>query len=262
MAILRLRSNRDFLARAFSGAVVLLCAVVLSACASTKDVDSLSRFDVQELYQRGITKYQSAYYMEAEESFKKIVESYPLSAEAALAQLALADIYYATEKYEDASAYYTTFYTFHPAHPKAHYALFQKGMSHFKGVMGADRDQTETRKALFAFEDFVAGYPDSIYAEKALELKVFLRRRLADSELYVGRYYFKRKNYKGALIRLADILKKYPDVGLTDKVLYYIGESYGYLGEDELARDAYDTLLSEYPKSPFVSHAKKKLADG
>ena len=99
-------------------------------------------------------------------------------------------------------------------------------------------------------------------AEKALELKVFLRRRLADSELYVGRYYFKRKNYKGALIRLADILRKYPDVGLTDKVLYYIGESYGYLGEDELARDAYDTLLSEYPESPFVSHAKKKLADG
>jgi outer membrane protein assembly factor BamD len=200
--------------------------------------------------------------MEAEESFKKIVESYPLSAEAALAQLALADIYYATEKYEDASAYYTTFYTFHPGHPKAHYALFQKGMSHFKGVMGADRDQTETRKALFAFEDFVAGYPESIYVEKALELKVFLRRRLAESELYVGRYYFKRKNYKGALLRLADILKKYPEVGLTDKVLYYIGESYVHLGEDALAENVYNTLLSEYPKSPFVGFAQKRLAEG
>jgi outer membrane protein assembly factor BamD len=235
---------------------------VLTSCASKKDVDTLSRFDVKELYQIGITKYQNSYYIEAEESFKKIIESYPLSAEAALAQLALADVYFASEKYEDASSYYTTFYSFHPAHPKAHYALFQKGMSHFKGVVGADRDQTETRKALFAFEDFISGYPDSIYTEKALELKVFLRRRLAESELYVGRYYFKRKNYKGALLRLADILEKYPEVGLTDKVLYYLGESYGHLGEDELAKDAYNTLLNEYPKSPFVRHAQKKLADG
>lgn len=243
--------------------VLVFSSMALSSCAfKEKQTDSLSRFEVQELYQRGSAKYQNGYYMEAEDFFKKIVESYPLSNEAALAQLALADIYYATEEYDDAASYYTTFYSFHPAHPKAHYALFQKGMSHFKGVVGVDRDQTETRKALFVFEDFILGYPDSIYIEKALELKVFLRRRLAESELYVGRYYFKRKNYKGALLRLADILAKYPEVGLTDKVLYYIGESYGHLGEYELAKDAYNTLLSEYPKSPFVGFAQRKLAEG
>lgn len=261
--MITLRNDKKAIAVSLSSIVVLLFSlVVLSSCASTSEGDSLSRFDVSELYHRGTLKYQDAYYMEAEESFKAIVESYPLSPEAVLAQLALADIYYATEKYEDASSYYTIFHALHPAHPRAHYALFQKGMSHFKGVVGVDRDQTETRKALMAFDDFISVYPDSIYVEKVLELKLFLRKRLAESELYVGRYYFKRKNYKGALLRLGGILERYPDVGLNDKVLYYIGESYAHLGERELAEEAYGVLVAEYPESPFIIHAQKKLAEG
>lgn len=201
-------------------------------------------------------------YDEAEAEFKGIMEDYPFDAHAADAVLMLADTYYAQDNYGDASAYYTTFYAFHPSHSKAPYALFQKGMSHLKEVLSIDRDQTSTRKALFAFEDLLTNYPESPYSDKARELIVFLKRRLAERELYVGGFYFKVKNYRGALLRFGSVLKDYPSSGLVDRALYYIGESYIMLGEKERARDAFSTLVTEFPKSPFADSAKDRLKEG
>ncbi len=251
-----MKSLRSTGLTAFVAAVILL----LNACAATKAAKRVP-LTAEELFQKGMSSYHSAIYEDAEETFKRIMEDYPLSPQAVEAQLIIADLYYTTQRYEDAGAYYTTFYTFHPTHPKASYALFQKGMSHFKEVLTIDRDQTSTRKALFAFQDLVAGYPDSPYTAKAREMISFLRRRLAESEFYVARFYFKAKKYRGALMRFSTILKDYPDAGITDKVLYYVGESYTRLGEEKLAKDAFSTLIQEFPGSPFVEVAKVRLND-
>jgi len=212
-----------------------------------------------DLYGQAMDDYLEVRYEEAEKKFKKLVEEFPLSPYSLEAELLLGDISYATEKYDEASAYYTSFVAMHPTHPRASYALFQKGMSYFRDVLGADRDQTSTRKALFAFEDLVKDYPGSPYYEKSKELIGFLRRRLADREFYIGRFYFKNKNYKAALSRFRDILSDYPEVGLTDQTLYYIGESYTRIGEKRLAEDAFTTLITDYPESQFIRDARERL---
>jgi outer membrane protein assembly factor BamD len=135
-------------------------------------------------------------------------------------------------------------------------------MSYFKELLTIDRDQTTTKKVLFAFEDFIKTYPENPYSAKAEELCFFLKKRLAESEFYVGKFYFKSKKYKGALSRFVIILRDYPDVGLADKALYYIGECYSSLGEEELARDAFSTLVTEYPESPFAAIASNRLMGG
>lgn len=231
----------------------------LLGCAA-KDINTIdSSLGARELYERGMRFYQNGMYENAEDAFKLVMEEYPLSGEALDSQLMLGDVYYAMERYEEAASYYTSFSALHPSHPRAPYALFQKGMSHFKEVLSIDRDQTSTKKALFAFEDLIRTYPDSPYVAKSRELISFLRRRLAESEFYVGQFYFKNKNYRGALYRFREILKNYPDVGLTDKTLYYIGMAYTLLGEEELARDTFSTLISEFPESPFSKDARSEL---
>lgn len=233
--------------------------VILSGCATVKDTTQITR-DPKELYDMAMTAYLGDKYDDAEKYFRSLMEEHPLSPYSLEAQLMLGDVCFAQEKYDDAGSYYTNFVALHPSHPRASYALFQKGMSHFKDVLSLDRDQTSTRKALFAFEDLVAAYPDSQYRDKAKDFIKFLKRRLADREFYVARFYFKDKNYKGALARLSEILKKYPDAGITDETLYYIGESYARLGEKRLASDAYSTLISNYPDSPFVKDARDSLS--
>lgn len=237
-------------------AAIVFSAAFFSGCAS-QDLDI--KRDAAELYGSAVESYLSGKLEESERGFKAILEDHPLSHYATDAQLMIADVSYAMSNYEDAGAYYTSFVALHPSHPRAAYAQFQKGMSYFKDVLSLDRDQTATRKAMFAFEDLLAAYPDSPYSPKAQELVSFLRNRLAEREFYIARFYFKNKNYKGALGRLSDILTQYPDSGINDKTLFYIGESYRRLGESELAHETFTTLISNYPGSPFAFDAKGKL---
>lgn len=243
------------------GAITALLLLFALAGCSPNPLPIQGKRDPGELYDKGMTAYLGERYEEAETTFKTLMNEFPLNKLSVEAQLMLADTYYGMERYEDSASYYTNFSALHPTHPKAAYSMFQKGMSHFKEVLSADRDQTATRKALFAFEDLSKAYPDSTYAPKAKDLISFLRKRLAEREIYIARYYFKSKNYKGALGRLRDVLKNYPDTGFTDTALYFIGESYTKLGEKKLAEDAYSTIISNFPESPFARGAMERLKD-
>ena len=237
-------------------AALLVSAALFSGCAS-QNADI--KRDAAGLYGSAVESYLSGKLEESERGLKAILEDYPLSQYATDAQLMIADVSYSMEHYEDAGSYYTSFVALHPSHPRAAYAQFQKGLSHFKDVLSLDRDQTATRKAIFAFEDLLAAYPDSPYSPRAKELVSFLKNRLAEREFYIARFYFKNKNYKGALGRLRDILTQYPDSGINDKTLFYIGESYRALGERELAEETFSALITNYPGSPFALDAKGKL---
>ncbi len=233
-----------------------LSIVIISGCAGTKGAE---KRDPQTLYAEGVALYQKGKYTDAVEKLKLVMEDHPLSAEAQSAELLIADSYFGSEEYEDAAAYYTNFVSLHPRHPKSAYAQFQKGMSYFRQITTLDRDQTPTKKALLAFRDLLSSYSSGVYAEKSKDMILFLRKRLAEREFYVAEFYFKNKNYKGALARYSEILKEYPDVGLTDKTLYSIGESYIKLGEKDLAKDVFSNLISSYPHSPFAKDAKGRL---
>ena len=227
---------------------------MLSGCASTKNLQNYKTD--KEIFNAALSSQIDDRLDDAEASYKSLMEKFPLSTYTVKAQLKLADLYYSREDYELAGAYYTTFVAIHPEHPDAAYALFQKGMSLFEGVLSADRDQTSTRKALFAFQDLRAGYKGSAYYEKAAKLISFLRHRLAERELYIAGFYYKNKKYKGALSRYRDILKQYSDVGLTPEVLFFIGESYRKLGEHDMARQSYDSLIKEYSSSSYAAKAR------
>lgn len=240
---------------------VLLSVVILAGCQARNKVVEKSS-DPEELFTDAVKAYQSVLYDESEKLFKAVIDDHPLTDYALEAQLMLADIYYTKEEYEDASSYYASFVRLHPGNKKASYALFQKGMSHFNLMLSLDRDQTATRKALFGFQDIQSSYPESAYMEKSGEMITFLRKRLAEREFYVGSFYFKDKNYRGALSRFAVILKDYPDCDLIDKTLYFIARSYEKLGEEELARETYQTLVTRYPESPYCKNIKDDIFGG
>ncbi|MCC6503101.1 MAG: outer membrane protein assembly factor BamD [Deltaproteobacteria bacterium] len=250
-------SHRWKIPHGIKGALAALAAAALISGCAAPDVDV--RRDAASLYSSAVESYLAGRLDESEKSLKSIAEDHPLSQYATDAQLLMGDVSFAMENYEDAASYYTSFVALHPSHPRASYAQFQKGMSHFKDVLSFDRDQTATRKALFAFDDLLAAYPDSPYSPRAKELVSFLKNRLAEREFYIANFYYKNRNYKGALGRLRDILAQYPEAGISDKTLFYIGESYLKLGERELAHETFSALISNYPASPFALEAKGKL---
>lgn len=239
-------------------ALALVIILLAMGCAAHK-AEVKSYRSAGEMYNDALKDYFKSRYEDAEKLLKNLMHQYPLSPNALDAEILLADVFYANEEYDEARAYYTDFVALHPANPRAPYALFQKGMCYFRNVLTLDRDQASTKKALFAFQDLIREYPDSPYRARAEKLEVFLKRRLAERELYIGRFYYKKKNFKGALTRFRVILKEYPKAGITDETLFYIGKSYVRLGEKNLARDAFTTLIKNYPESPFARSAGKSL---
>lgn len=235
----------------------LVLAASLAGCAAKNDVDT--KRDVRELYEAAKEKFYAERFEESEKLFKAILEDYPLSSYSTEAQLMLGDLNYEQDKFEDASSFYTSFAAYHPSHPRADYALFQKGMSHMKDMLPPDRDQASAKKALFAFQDLLDAYPQSQYAQRAAELASAIKKRLAERELLIGRFYFKKGNYKGALSRLRNVLKEYPETAAVEDALFYIGESYAYLGEAELSSEAFNALLQNFPNSQHRKRAEHRL---
>ncbi len=237
----------------------LVIAIMTASCSTTKEAKSV--MTAEKRYKIGLTNYIEGDYVDSEVAFRAVISSYPLSPYASKSQLLLADSLFAMEEYEEAASFYTTFITLHPGSEDAEYALFQKGMSHLKNVSTIDRDQKETRKALFAFKDLLSFYEGGRYSFKAAEMIHFLNARLAEREFYVGRFYFKDKNYHGALGRFRNVLKDYGDTAIVDKTLFYIAESYIKLGEMGLAKSAFSSLVNEFPGSPYVSKVSRVLRD-
>ncbi len=253
--------------RAWSGLIkapliFVFVLFIFAGCGARKNAAVNTNLSAEKLFTRGIKAYQTVLYDEAEKLFKALIEDHPLSDFTVSAQLMLADIYYTREQYEDAASSYASFVRLHPGHKKASYALFQKGMSHFNLMLSVDRDQTSTKKALFDFQDLQVSYQESPYMKKSGEMIVFLRKRLAEREFYIGSFYFKDKNYKGALARFAVILADYPDCDLIDKTLFFIARSYDLLGEEELAKETYQTLVTRYPDSPYCKGLDDEIKGG
>lgn len=251
----------------FTLIILLTVSLMAGSCSHRKEGALYGSSDIEQLYANGIKLMQMKRFDMAEELFREITVSYPLDPLASESQLKLADLYYMRgdedkADYDQAASFYTMYVSFHPASDKAPYALFQKGMSYFKQMLSVSRDQTSTRKALFAFDDLLMAYPESAYARRAREMSGFCKERLALREFNIGKFYYKKKNYKGALLRFKGLLEDYPISTHIDDSLYYIGESYFRLGEFDLADEAFDLLINDFPESPHRAAAASRLSDG
>ncbi len=166
----------------------------------------------EELMQEGLDKFYGHKYDDALNAFQKVKERYPFSKYATMAELRVADAHYYEEEYPEAVAAYEDFSRLHPQHPEIPRVLYQIGMCHYKQRLSIDRDQTETRAALEAFERVTKTYPKSEYAKKAQILIMKCKGLLAEHELYVAKFYYRTHQYKAAMFRLETLRNNYSDV--------------------------------------------------
>jgi len=201
--------------RAFLAAV-LAATLALTACAGKQ-----RRTDIppEELYRQAQVAVEDRDYEEARELLDQIRDQYPFSRYAVDAELLGADMAFREKKYEEAAAAYRSFEELHPTHPKAPYALYRRGISYEETTRPADRDQTSTRNAVEAFQKLLYASPDSEYAADARARLGKLRGRLAEHELYVAKYYIRRKQFDAAVQRLQGLVQDYPEAPQRDEAL-------------------------------------------
>ncbi len=181
-----------------------------------------------ELVREGIEAYDRGSYKAALEAFEQLKNWYPFSQYAILAELKIADAHYHLQQYPEAIVAYEEFERLHPRNEAVPYVVYQIGRCYFEQIDTIDRDQTSARKALDTFQRLIRQYPDDTYAHKASTHIVKCFQSLAGHEFYVGRFYFRQKNYQAALQRFLTVINQYPDVGYHYDALSYIARCEAY----------------------------------
>jgi len=191
----------------------------------------------QEIIAEGIQDLQRGRYKSAVEAFQNIKDRYPYSKYAIIAELKMADALYLQKEYDLAYEAYDEFEKLHPKNEDIPYVIYQKGMCQFVQIKTIDREQDHTRNAQQEFERLVRRFPRDDYANRARRHIRKCLIFLAEYELYVGHYYFKRGYYQAALGRYLYIMENYPDMGQYHEALEYISKCKEKIAEQRAKED-------------------------
>lgn len=171
----------------------------------------------QELAASGMDDYSVGKYYTALEYFEEILDKYPFSQEAILAELKAADCNYFMERYHEALMLYTEFEERHPTNEAIPYVMFQKGMSQYQRIDRVDREATGAEEAIKLFNRLLRAYPNSPYNDEAKARIRAANEFLANHEYFVVEFYVRTEKYAQAETRLKYLLAMHPDAAISDK---------------------------------------------
>jgi outer membrane protein assembly factor BamD len=184
------------------------------------------------------------------------------------AQVDLAYAYWRSGERAQALAAIDRFIKLNPSSPALDYALYLRGVINFNddiGVMGslagqdlAERDSKASRDAYQAFKQLVAQFPDSAYAEDARLRMDYIVNTLAEYELHVARYYFRRGAYVAAASRAQQAVVDFDGAPATEAALFIMVQSYDRLGLDDLRDDAQRVFKMNFPNSKLSAQDLRK----
>jgi len=201
-------------------------------------------------------------YTKAVETFQSIIDNYPYSDYAVLAELKIADAYFEDRAYDEALSYYRDFADLHPAHEKVPYTILRSAQCRERQVKSANRDQTATREALQYLDRLLSKYPHSPEAAEGERMWRELRTRLAENVEQIAEYYLKLEEYESAAERYRSLLNEYPGLGLDAQALYNLAVCYSAMRRTDEADRIFQSIVQNYRNSEYAEEAATMISQG
>ncbi len=250
----------------FMAAVLL----VVAGCSSTP-IDKTAGMSPNRLYAEAKDEMGSSQWDKAVPLLEKLEARAAGTPLAQQAQLDKAYAHYKAAEPAQALATLDRFIKLHPASPALDYAIYLKGIINFNDDLGllssvtrqdlSERDQKAAKESFESFKELVARFPDSRYAPDSRQRMAYIVGSLAQYEVHVARYYFKRGAYLAAANRAQQAVTDYRDVPAIEEAFFILYKSYEALGMDQLRDDAKRILEMNYPQSDFVLRGGKPNTD-
>lgn len=150
--------------------------------------------------------------------FERITRHGPRWERTPAAKLHIARIQEDIGKWEDAVLSYDRLEARHPGTPEAKEAAFGKGRALFNLAQRYPRDVDGIETAVYTLAFFVQQYPESPYADTAVEQVRTLQERLAELAYEKARYYDRiAREPVAAIITYERFLERFPDTPWSEK---------------------------------------------
>jgi outer membrane protein assembly factor BamD len=114
----------------------------------------------------------------------------------------------------------------------------------------SERDPKRARQSFQYFSELVQRFPNSKYSVDAIQRMIYLKNSLANYEVHVADYYFKRGAYLAAANRAKYVVDNYNRTPSVPDALRLMVKSYQKLGLAQLADDTQKILELNYPDKP------------
>jgi outer membrane protein assembly factor BamD len=255
-----------------AGPALLGAALVVGAvgCKSNPGATELGEVpSAEQLYQEAKTILASGHkilwlvdttkYDDAINRLQDIIDNYPYSDYAVLANLEIADTFFRRERWEEALTYYRDFAELHPDHPKVPFALYRAGLCHYRQSRDPGRDQTATKQAIDQLDELMRRFPDAPESREAEVLWRELRTRLGTHVLSIGDFYFRHDEFQSAADRYRLVLNEYPGLGLDPEALYKLGVCYERMKLTDEASRIFQVILDNYGGTEVAEAAAQYL---
>lgn len=240
---------------------ILTLALLLSACSLPEKADETKNWSPGKLYSEAKDEMSTGGYDRAISLYEKLESRYPFGTYAQQAQMEIAYAYYRQGDQPQALAAVERFIKLHPDHPNVDYMYYLRGLINFNDKVSifdflsrqdpTERDPKATREAFDAFKQVVEKFPDSKYAEDSRDRLAYLFNAMAQYDVHVAGYYYRRGAYLAAINRAQSTVKQYQGAPAVEEALYIMVKSYDALGLTELRDDTDRVLKANFPDSVY-----------
>ena len=182
----------------------VVLSVTLISCASQRPQGAT---EAEILFKEAETLVKNNRYIQATEKLNTIRSQFPYSFYATHAELMQADVLFSQQNYPEAAAAYILFRDFHPRHAEMGYVVFRISESFYRQLPETyDRDLSAGVEAIKYYEELIANYSRTEYAQDAQDRINEINRMMVKKEIYIADFYFKTKDYPAALARYESLL--------------------------------------------------------
>jgi len=243
--------------------VVTSVLLSLSACGLLPDKsDENKNVSASKLYADAQEEMSGGHYEAAIKLFERLESNYPFGTYAAQAQMEIAYAHYKAQDQAEALAAVERFIKLHPNHPQVDYMYYLRGLINFNDQIGflsfiyaqdpTERDPKATREAFAAFKELVDKFPNSKYAPDSIARMNYLTNAMAQYEVHVANYYYRRGAYLAALNRAQSAVTQFSQAPAREEALFIMIRCYDKLGMFDLRDDTQRIFTANYPDSRFT----------
>jgi outer membrane protein assembly factor BamD len=190
----------------------------------------------------------------AAKKFTEVQVMFPQSIWAPHSNLMAAYAYYSQDYYFDATQELEIFLRKYPKHSNVDYAYYLMAICYYEQIVDEKKDLNSVIKSKEYFEIVIDEFPNTDYALDSKFKLEFVMDILASKEMYLGRYYLKKKKWIAAINRFKTVLEEYDTTIYIEEALHRLVEVHYLIGLKEEAKKYASVLGYNYESSQWYEN--------
>ncbi len=234
------------------GLSLVLSIVTIVSLISCGSGETINYRDPESIYKAGLVALKDNDFLEAQKLFDIIRLQYGTTQYADDAQFSLAEMNFKKKDFVIAAFNYSMVLRNYPSSEYGKRALYNSALCYNELSPPADRDQEYTKKAIQAFSEFQAVFPNDSLTNEANKNITILRNKLGEREYNTALIYRKLFSWKASLVYYETVIEEFTDTDYYEPSFVGKIEVLKEMRRYDDARATIEIYRKKFPKGKMI----------